>query len=175
MKKILCIVLILALLCGLNVTAFAMDISNGMPAASSLEACHTTFANTEFIRFDDTVQTRNTSLPTISWSLAENDYSANLQIVGKSWLYTNYYFRPNGDGRIYVDYNVTADSSTTSLYIGLYDLTKDKLVVEHTAIEVRTTGKSGTMYFYNLVQSHDYAVCFRAHPSSLNGSAVIRH
>lgn len=175
MKKALCTILTLVLICGLNVTAFAMDVSSGMTAAASFESPNMFVANTNSIRFDGITQTRSTSLPTQSWSLAGNNYSADLQIVGKSWLYTNYYFHPNGDGRIYVDYSATADSSTTSLYIGLYDLTKDTLVVEHTAIEVRTTGKTGSMYFYNLVPSHDYAVCFRAHPSSLNGSAVIRH
>ena len=36
-----------------------------------------------------------------------------------------------------------ADTRTTTFYIGLYDLTQDKLVVEFTVNDVRTSGKTG--------------------------------
>lgn len=171
MKKILSIVMALLLLLSMSVNAFAAEELE--PGAASCEY-NTIVGEAGFVLNGNNL-TRETTLPTSYYSLAEKDYPADLQVVGKSWLYTNKYYHPNGNGRIYVDYDVTADTQTTYLYIGLYDLTKDELVVEFDAIEVRTTGKTGSMYFYNLTQSHNYAVCFRAHPASLNGSAVIRH
>lgn len=175
MKKLLSIMLALALVFPMGTIAFAAEENQMIPSASSLDNTGIFFEGGEFARIQHLAGTRSTSVPDSYWNLAENNYSADLQIVGKSWLYTNYYYHPNGSGRIYVDYNVTADTSTTTLYIGLYDLTKAKLVVEHVVNDVRTTGKTGSMYFYNLTPSHNYAVCFRAHPSSLNGSATIKH
>ncbi len=174
-KSILSLALILVVLFSIqNITFAAEQGVSPIPSAAVSYKDDITFAETDDV-LNGEYTPKSTSLPTDSWNLADDDYAADLQIVGKSWLYTNYYFHPNGDGRIYVDYDVTADTSTTNLYIGLYDLTEDKLVVEFDPIEVRTTGKTGSMYFYNLVNSHKYAVCFRAHPSSLNGSAVIMH
>ena len=171
MKKTVSLFFAVVMLLMMATTAFAAE--SQIPGS---EDCgpHASFEGNGDL-LNDNNMTRSTSLPTNYLNLAEEDYEADLQVVGKSWLYTNTYYHPNGSGKIYVDYDVTADTSTTYLYIGLYDLTKDELVVEHTAIEVRTTGKTGSMYFYNLNQSHNYAVCFRAHPASLNGSAVISH
>jgi len=175
MKKVVSMMLAIIMLFAMSSTAFAAEVEIETPASANLNEVHATFGDADFVLISTDMQTRSTSLPTSFWSLATENYSADLQVVGKSWLYTNKYFHPNGDGKIFVDYDVTADSQTTYLYIGLYDLTEDQLVVEHSAIEVRTTGKTGSMYFYNLTQSHTYAVCFKAHPSSLNGSAVIHH
>ena len=149
MKKLISTILTLALIFAVNTTAFASEANKVLPDA---------------VRIGSSEETRSTSLPTSYWSLAQKSYTADLQVVGKHWLYTNYYYHPNGDGKIYVDYSVRADTSTTTFYIGLYDLTQDKLVVEFTVNDVRTSGKTGSMNFYNLV-----------HPSSLNGSAVIKH
>lgn len=175
MKKLISTILALVLIFTASTTAFASEEDRALPAAESVESTGVFFGNTDTVLIASSEETRSTSLPTSYWSLAKNNYTADLQVVGKNWLYTNYYYHPNGDGKIYVDYNVRADTSTTTFYIGLYDLTQDKLVVEFTVDDVRTSGKTGSMNFYNLVQSHNYAVCFRAHPSSLNGSAVIRH
>lgn len=174
MKKIILAILTLALVFASSTVAFAADNSDLLPAASA-EYSETIFPQQQCFLIGPPIATRSTSVPTKYWNLSKKDYSADLQIVGRDWLYTNYYYHPNGDGIINVDYNVVADKSTTTLYIGLYDLTQAKLVVEFTVSNVRTSGKKGSMYFYNLVPSHNYAVCFRAHPSSLHGSAVISH
>ena len=174
-KKLISTILALLLIFTASTTAFASEADRAFPAAESVESTGVFFGNTDAVLIGSSEETRSTSLPTSYWSLAKNNYTADLQVVGKNWLYTNYYYHPNGDGKIYVDYNIRADTSTTTFYIGLYDLTQDELVVEFTVDDVRTSGKTGSMNFYNLVQSHNYAVCFRAHPSSLNGSAVIRH
>lgn len=174
MKRILAMVMAVIMIFSVQLPVHAAEVEL-VPGSAFVDGAHIGFETPDAILIGSDVQTRSTDLPTASFSLAADDYDADLQIVGKNWLYTNKYFRPNGDGRIYVSYDVTADNTTTYLYIGLYDLTKDELVVEHTAIEVRTTGKTGVMYFYNLTISHNYAVCFRAHPDSLNGSATIYH
>ena len=170
MKKFLSIVIATLLLFSVSVSTFAAESE---PGSASCECVDIT-DEADFV-LNGNIIARSTSLPTTYHKLAGKNYSADLQVVGKSWLYTNKYYHPNGDGKIYVDYDVTADTQTTIFYIGLYDLTNDKLVVEFDAGEVRTSGKDGSMYFYNLTQSHNYAVCFRAHPASLNGRAVIRH
>lgn len=175
MKKLISIILSLVLIFAASTTAFASEDDKALPAAESVESTGVFFGNNDAVLIGSSEETRSTSLPTSYWSLAKNNYTADLQVVGKNWLYTNYYYHPNGDGKIYVDYNVRAKTSTTTLYIGLYDLTLDKLVVTFTVSDVSTSGKTGSMNFYNLVQSHNYAVCFKAHPSALNGSAVIRH
>ena len=175
MKKLISIILTLALIFAVNTTAFASEEYKALPAAESAESTEVFLGNIDAVLIGSSEETRSTSLPTSYWSLAQKSYTADLQVVGKNWLYTNYYYHPNGDGKIYVDYDVRAKTSTTTLYIGLYDLTLDKLVVTFTVSDVRTSGKTGSMYFYNLVQSHNYAVCFKAHPSALTGSAVIKH
>lgn len=175
MKRIIIAILTLAFIFTSSTVAFAAEHSRVLPEAASAEISETLFSNNGTISASFSEETRSTSLPTKFWSLPKTNYSADLQIVGRNWLYTNYYYHPNGDGEIYVYYDVRADKSTTVLYIGLYDLTKGKLVVEFVVDDVRTSGKTGGMYFYNLIQSHNYAVCFRAHPSSLHGSAVICH
>ncbi|WP_459999078.1 hypothetical protein [Paradesulfitobacterium aromaticivorans] len=49
---------------------------------------------------------RSTSKPTEFWDLEEDGiYHATLSTVGVSWLYANFYFSPNDDGRIYVDFD----------------------------------------------------------------------
>ena len=175
MKKLLSIMLAFALIFSTGTIALASEETRMIPSVRSLDNTGFFSEDGEFARIQHLAGTRSISIPASYWNLAKDNYSADLQIVGKSWLYTNYYYHPNGSGRIYVDYDVTADTSTTTLYIGLYDLTKAKLVVEYVVDNVRTTGKTGSIYFYNLTQSHNYAVCFRAHPSSLNGSATIKH
>lgn len=171
MKKTIGIILTLLMMLTMTTTAFAAD--KQVPGGATCEPLSSFDEDGELLVGNN--MTRSLELPTTSFNLAEENYTADLQIVGKHWLYTNKYFHPNGESEIHVDYNVTADKSTTYLYIGLYDLTKNELVVESEALEVRTTGKTGGYYFYNLTNSHNYAICFRADPSSLNGSAVIRH
>ena len=173
-EKTISIMLTIALLFAIGTTAFAFD--DDVPSVSPCEPDKSISANPNRVSDGNLVSFRSTSLPTQYWNLARNDYNADLKLVGKSWLYTNVYYYPNGDGKIFVSYDVSADVSTTYLYVGLYDLTQGELVVETSwDIEVRTTGTSGGLNFYNLIQSHKYAVCFRAHPSSLNGSAIISH
>lgn len=172
MKKILSIMLAIALLFAIETTAFAFD--GEVPSVSPCKPDKSISANP--VSDGKLVSFKSTSLPTQYWNLARNDYNADLKLVGKSWLYTNVYYYPNGDGKIFVSYDVSADISTTYLYVGLYDLTQGELVTQNSwDIEVRTRGTIGGLNFYNLSQSHKYAVCFRAHPSSLNGSAIISH
>lgn len=132
MKKLISTILTLALIFAVNTTAFASEANKALPAAESVETTEVFFGNTDAVRIGSSEETRSTSLPTSYWSLAQKSYTADLQVVGKHWLYTNYYYHPNGDGKIYVDYSVRADTRTTTFYIGLYDLTQDKLVVEFT-------------------------------------------
>lgn len=117
MKKLISTILTLALIFAVNTTAFASEANKALPAAESVETTEVFFGNTDAVRIGSSEETRSTSLPTSYWSLAQKSYTADLQVVGKHWLYTNYYYHPNGDGKIYVDYSVRADTSTTTFYI----------------------------------------------------------
>lgn len=119
MKKLISTILTLALIFAVNTTAFASEANKALPAAESVETTEVFFGNTDAVRIGSSEETRSTSLPTSYWSLAQRSYTADLQVVGKHWLYTNYYYHPNGDGKIYVDYSVRADTSTTTFYICL--------------------------------------------------------
>lgn len=163
-------ILVIVMLFSMNSPVFASDSQVPLSADYNLQ-----LSNNEGELLQEKNVSRSRELPTNYHNLAEDDYDVDLQLVGRDRLYTNVYYHPNGNGKIYVDYDVEANEETTNLYIGLYDLTEDARTVEHTPIEVSTTGKTGTMYFYNLTPSHSYAIYFRAHPSALNGSAIIRH
>ncbi len=175
MKKLIATVLTLALIFAVSTTAFAAEEEEALPAAKLAEVTEVIFGDCDDVLVGSSKDTRETTLPTSYWSLAQNSYKANLQVVGKSWLYTNYYYHPNGDGKIFVNYDVKAKEGTTTLYIGLYDLVQNELVVVFPVDGIEEGGTTGSMYFYNLVQSHNYAVCFRAHPTALNGKAEIKH
>ena len=116
MKKLISTILTLALIFAVNTTAFASEANKALPAAESVETTEVFFGNTDAVRIGSSEETRSTSLPTSYWSLAQKSYTADLQVVGKHWLYTNYYYHPNGDGKIYVDYSVRADTRTTTFY-----------------------------------------------------------
>ena len=102
MKKLISTILTLALIFAVNTTAFASEANKALPAAESVETTEVFFGNTDAVRIGSSEETRSTSLPTSYWSLAQKSYTADLQVVGKHWLYTNYYYHPNGDGKKYV-------------------------------------------------------------------------
>ena len=124
-------------------------------------------------------QTRSIDLPSIGedgyHDLSESDYNADLSIVGKDKLYTNKWFRSNGDKKIYVDYNVKSNSEKSNMYVGLYSITKHKVVTESDALSVSTNSTKGTVTFMELNPAHKYVIYFRAHPKSVDGSVTIRH
>ena len=102
MKKLISTILTLALIFAVNTTAFASEANKALPVAESVETTEVFFGNTDAVRIGSSEETRSTSLPTSYWSLAQKSYTADLQVVGKHWLYTNYYYHPNGDGKITV-------------------------------------------------------------------------
>ena len=101
MKKLISTILTLALIFAVNTTAFASEANKALPAAESVETTEVFFGNTDAVCIGSSEEMRSTSLPTSYWSLARKSYTADLQVVGKHWLYTNYYYHPNGDGKIY--------------------------------------------------------------------------
>lgn len=122
-----------------------------------------------------TIMPYSLSVPTVPWDLEnKNNYDANLQVVGKAWLYTNYYFYPNGDGKLYVDYDLVAESNTV-VQLGIYDISQSKIVATWLTSEFGTEGLSGSMYWYNLTPSHGYAIAFRSTEATVSGNAEVRN
>ncbi len=161
-KKILNIILVVSMLLSVSANIYA-------------DGTDDKYGVNSFLLDYPKYQTRSLDLPTEYYDLSENDYNATLSVVGKNKLYTNRWFYSNGDGRIYVDYSVKSSSGSSNLYIGLYNATKHKHVVEYDAISVGTNNKNGRMYFYGLNPAHKYVIYFRAHPKSISGSATISH
>lgn len=94
MKKLISTILTLALIFAVNTTAFASEEYKALPAAESVESTEVFLGNIDAVLIGSSEETRSTSLPTSYWSLAKKSYTADLQVVGKNWLYTNYYYHP---------------------------------------------------------------------------------
>lgn len=124
---------------------------------------------------------RSLSLPTAFHDLSEYDYWATLDEVKLHWLYTNYYFKPNDDSEIYVQYTIYSDTGRpTQMKIGMYDLDTEKMVVTWTSKESTLDGVTGSVRFYNLNKDHRYAVAFTAvydgmSHDSVHGNAEVSH
>lgn len=111
---------------------------------------------------------RSLSIPTTYWNLGSQKYSATLEMVGRSMLYTNYYFKPNSNGVLYVDYDVVAQGAAT-FRIGAYNIDTGN-VVASSDLQVTGYGKEGTVTFSSLDTDSNYAVFFM---SVYDGWAVV--
>lgn len=160
--------IVLVLCCAAPASASTVNIENEIcPPNTMYKAVHVLDG-----------MTRSLSIPTTLWNLSKNDYSATLEKVGRSMLYTNYYFKPNSNGTIYVDYDVVAQGAAT-FRIGVYNI-DTAAVVASNDIEVNAKGKKGTATFSSLKTSTNYAIFFMSVYDGwsvvyLSGSAKIYH
>lgn len=95
MKKALSSLLVITLLFSGTSIAFATGVPDVEGAVSEI--------STQEIAFTDDYLnglSRGTFVPTSYWDLADGNYNATLTVVGVSWLYTNYYFYCNSDGKL---------------------------------------------------------------------------
>lgn len=124
---------------------------------------------------------KSTSVPRTEYDLSDGAYEANLELVGVAWLYTNYYFYCNSDGKIKVTYTIYSDTGRpTKMKVGLYDLEEKKIVTTWTSEESTLDGITESFNFINLDSTHRYAVAFTAvfdglSHDSVHGTATIRH
>lgn len=134
-------------------------------------------------QYDDIIDTNNksTSVPTQYYNLSQSNYNANLQVVGVSWLYTNYYFYCNSDNKLKVTYTIYSDTGRpTQMRVGLYDLESRSIVATWTSSGSTLDGITESFNFINLNSSHRYAVAFVAvfdgfSHDTVHGTATIRH
>lgn len=177
MKKLLCVLLSVVMLLAMSVTAFAAE--NVIPSTEISNA--SVYAPP--VMYDDylTAHARSTSVPKNYYDLSASNYNANLEVVGVSWLYTNYYFYANSDGKLKVTYTIYSDTGRpTQMKVGLYDLETKKIVTTWTSSGSTLAGITESFNFINLNSSHRYAVAFVAvfdgwSHDSVHGSAVISH
>ena len=176
MKKVLCTLLSVVMLLSVSVTAFAAE--NVIP---SMEISNDAYTSPAI--YDDylNAHARSTSVPKNYYDLSASNYNACLEVVGVSWLYTNYYFYANSDGKLKVTYTIYSDTGRpTQMKVGLYDLETKKIVTTWTSSGSTLDGITESFNFINLNSSHRYAVAFVAvfdgwSHDSLHGSAVISH
>lgn len=160
----------------MSVTAFAAE--NVIP---SMEISNDAYTSPAI--YDDylNAHARSTSVPKNYYDLSASNYNASLEVVGVSWLYTNYYFYANSDGKLKVTYTIYSDTGRpTQMKVGLYDLETKKIVTTWTSSGSTLDGITESFNFINLNSSHRYAVAFVAvfdgwSHDSLHGSAVISH
>ena len=177
MKKILCIVLSLVMLLSMSVTAFAAEAN--FPSTEPGDSVR----YVEPTLYDDYLNgnMRSTSIPTQFYDLSISDYDANLELVGVSWLYTNYYFYGNEDGKLKVTYTIYSDTGRpTQMKVGLYDLDDRRMETTWTSSGSSLAGITESFNFINLDPTHRYAVAFTAvfdgfSHDSVHGSATISH
>lgn len=121
---------------------------------------------------------RSLSIPTESWDLSKSNYSAVLEMVGRSMLYTNCYFKANSKGVLYVDYDVVAQGGAT-FRIGVYNVDTGTVVASND-IAVNAAGKEDTATFSSLSTTAKYAIFFMSVYDGFSvvyvtGSAEIHH
>ena len=67
--------------------------------------------------------------PTKYWNLTNNPYTGNLIEVRANQLYTNYYFAPNSNVVMYLDYNIKPyNTEETRMNIGVYNISNGKFL-----------------------------------------------
>lgn len=121
---------------------------------------------------------RSTSRPTNPFDLSKKDYEATLTLVSTSWLYTNFYFKPNSEGRIYVDCTIDSGIAAQTIRMGILDM--DTKQISYYEYYVTSVGDRLDTYFYNLDPAKNYAVCWISvydhfTHTSFSGSATISH
>ena len=103
---------------------------------------------------------RSTSKPSRYWNLNSSAYSGNLVEVRVSWLYTNYYFSPNNNGVIFLDYNIKPlNVSGTKMQIGLYNKSTNSFDKYYTSAGAPT---SACLRVSGLNKNQHYAFAFKA-------------
>lgn len=178
-KKVISICISTSMMVTLAATAVSADANDFFP---SVELVDNIICN-EPAAYDDYLNgsVRSTSLPKDPYDLSAYDYYASLDYVNKSWLYTNFHFKPNDNGEIYVQYTIYSDTGRpTPMEIGVYDLDAKKMAVTTTSGDSTLNGITEAVRFYNLNKDHKYAVAFTAVSDgfsfdSIHGSATISH
>ncbi len=171
MKKMISLILTLAMSLVLCIPAFATSpIANSVPVGININEC-------KVEDLTDEVMIRSLEIPTSYWNLGTGYYTANLEIVSNKWLYTNFYFRPNEDGRIYFDCNLS--SGGYPVQIGVLDIDDNYVYYYnyYVTADYYPDYFPINSYFYNLDPEKDYAVCWRSGPDlrvhEFSGNAVI--
>ena len=174
MKKTLCALLSVVMLLSISVTAFAES------TVPSTEQRNTILNISPAMRYDAlNANTKSTSVPKEFYDLSQGSYYATLEVVGVSWLYTNYYFYANSDGKLNVTYTIYSDTGRP-MKVGLYDLDAKKIVTTWTSSGSTLAGITESFSFINCDLTHRYAVAFVAvfdgfSHDSIHGSATISH
>lgn len=173
MKKVSIFVLAAFLVCSSFSTSFASGDSTNVLSEPVVKT-----QNFKISNFD--VFPQSTEVPKSFFDLSRKNYDATLTLVGKNVLYTNYYFKPNSDGKLNVNYSIRTDGRKGGAYlkIVLYDIAQKKTATTWTSDLLSWTGdNNGSMYFYNLDPNKNYAVGFTSVENTvrteLEGTATI--
>lgn len=121
------------------------------------------------------VTPQGTSVPTMFWNLAANNYNGSFSGVSNIGIYTNYYFAPNSNNTIYLDQRVTGQNSTSQTYIvTLYDKTSGSAVYQNTLTVGDTTW---TLTYSGLNSNHFYYMKWQAVGTNMliDGTFTVRH
>lgn len=113
---------------------------------------------------------REKNIPTQYCDLNSSQYNGNLIEVRSSLLYTNYYFSPNTNGELKIDYWISPiNTSGTKMIIKLYNISTRKFVETYTTSGAPT---GACVTFRGLNKSQHYAFAFQAIRDPLAYNAV---
>lgn len=113
---------------------------------------------------------RSKTVPTKYWNLTNNPYTGNLIEVRVNWLYTNYYFAPNSNGIMYLDYNIKPyNTEGTRMNIGVYNISTGKFVKYYETGGVPT---AACIQIKELKTNQHYALAFTAIRDPLAYNAI---
>lgn len=186
LKYILSTLVLASVIFGTSVVqtqAQTIDDSYNAPGVTTTLIVDEETQDNNAVKYDDVLDARlkSTSLPTSYFNLSTGSYNAYIQYVTRSWLYTSKYFHCNGNGQLYIRWNLHSNTGySTPAKIGVYDMTIGQMVSITQTPDLSSQGRSGTVIVSGLTSGHNYAVAFTAVQSgigtdSIGGTASISH
>lgn len=168
MKKVLLTLLTVSII-GFDANSIFGDELDGEIVNNNIkiEPISTSHFSQDF--FDNPTDTLNGMLcspnkPTSFFNLKNGLYTVNLVKASYDWLYTNYYFYPNSNGVIFLDYDLhLLNLWPTKMQIGVYDIDTKKIVQTFIQLGISI---SSCLMITNLNTSHRYAIAFRTYDRS---------
>ena len=92
----------IGIICSILALVIALCLLSTSVSAAELEIGALSDDTNINVSSSGNIHIASTSKSNKFWNLSKKNYTADCQLVGPSWLYTNYYFKPNSKGIIYV-------------------------------------------------------------------------
>mgnify|MGYP004661012385 FL=1 len=181
-KKILSVVLVLAMMAALGTQVFAeneervtaIGYNSALVGEMVKENAAATGGYERVCHVGSISAMRGTSLPSSAWSFWDGVYSGSFSGV-KSGIYTNYYFTGVNTLRLYFS-GLCTQSGTAKLTYYLIDMSDNNSATGPYYSELLSTTSSDEVYktFSGLTSSHNYCIWLRSNNTrGIDGNITI--